>query len=1344
MAVERKLELDIDVNKSSFTKKMEQANQSSKKFGDNFDKAIKKVNDTLKNSERTIDDYSNAIGDVQKVVERLSKTSLIKNKPAEALNAARSTRKVIENEMKKMGAFDIDINADIDLEKLNSLNKLYDQLTSVERKATSEQNKAVNEQNKIIREAQKERDAINKARLQQERNDAKAAERIYNDRQKAIALAAKAEAKAVEQASRQAEKAEKQRLNELQKNSKSIRDSFRGSTFNQKVTVSVDNNSYNNMVRTLASLSRELSSSLASGARVGGELAYRSVSKFVGSSVSAFSQITRASANVWSGAANAISSTNSIAQKTGSNILSAFKQTNNAGSNLTRTVLGLTAGFVSLRSATNLFKSSIGRMDEIDRATKSLTVLTGSYDEAQSIVSDTIKVLEGTPVALDDTIGGVKRLIATGMQAEKVNKTIQAINDAAFGVGRGEESASFMLNAFAQMQSSSQLYLEDLNQLQDQGVPALRILANQMGKTTDETKKMISKGLVPSSQAIDVLVDGIENGTNGVNGMTTALGGLAKTAGDTMSGAFSNFNIQMKSLGADILTPFKDNIINTFSETIKIMKLFRTNVLQSEAVQERLNKVSTRVYSVILKFLNRIESGIESNEKFTLSLDNMSKAFAGLGSAAAVVTLAPIFGQIASSAFSGAEGLNSVMKVAESTTRPFSKLTSVSKSLSNNLNQASSISKRFKIADLGEVLSSTTKNNELNIAKLAEEASKVETDKQNALDIVQRGIAKNRASGMDISSEDELAEMEKVSGGYDTVLSKLRRSTDRQESYMKNKDLFGGILSKMTKGLNGTVGLAGEGIAKLLGGSLNVATNMISMFGDAAIKVLSSTTRMIISAASASLTAGFVAILGGGLLAGLGYVDNLFGDRIRKLVDKVATEGPDIIKNLTASISKQLPDLMKSGTDLLMYIMQGVNSVLPTLLQSLGDIGIQLAEGFVKASPVIIKSALSVVNQLAGFVATYGPKLISQGADLLINLGKGIAEALPSFLKNVGSFLTDTLNVINSKVPDFFNMGVTLLQGLSKGLVDNVPKVIGALTRTIGSIASNFASNKDAIVKSINDVVSMIRRTIADNGPSLLDAVGSILFTIADGIIALAPNVIGGFADIIVMVADWIGNNSDMIVDTFLNMVITAAQIIADNGPRMITSVYGMLDKMVDAIQDNKDKFVLAGITLAGALLSSFGAALQGLGKVIENILTPVFEWIGKMIDAIVESFRNMWKNSPMTSWLGSGMFNAFGGGGTNLFSANTASDASAASLMSSNSLADSKSLMSAMSMRSTPAAATSRNVNTQSINRNVMGINSLANRGNRILVHTELVGDKIYTYISDRTANENDDNMML
>ena len=89
---------------------------------------------------------------------------------------------------------------------------------------------------------------------------------------------------------------------------------------------------------------------------------------------------------------------------------------------------------------------------------------------------------------------------------------------------------------------------DDLRQLAEAGVPALRYLADAAGVTTAEMSKMIEKGIIPAEEGVKVLVQS----------MSGDFGGLMAEQAKTATGALSNLEDATATLGTqigDIMVP---------------------------------------------------------------------------------------------------------------------------------------------------------------------------------------------------------------------------------------------------------------------------------------------------------------------------------------------------------------------------------------------------------------------------------------------------------------------------------------------------------------------------------------------------------------------------------------------------------------------------------------------------------------------------------------------------------------------------------------------------------------------------------------------------------------------
>ncbi|HHT5958464.1 tail tape measure protein [Listeria monocytogenes] len=261
-------------------------------------------------------------------------------------------------------------------------------------------------------------------------------------------------------------------------------------------------------------------------------------------------------------------------------------------------VLRLAAAFGLIAATKNVVGSAIGRVDTIDTATKSLTVLTGSAKDAQLVMTDLTAAIDGTPIALDAVALGAKKMVAAGMKAANVKPVFTAIADAAYGVGNGSESIDQMTDAISALQASGVAYADDINRLVDAGVPAWQILANSTGKSVGEMKKYVSEGSLESTRAIAMLTKGIEEGTTGMAGNTAKMAGLAKTAGNTISGSFANMKTAAVKSLANIAENLKGPIIQALDVAKNAFKQFAA-VTASPEFQKKLSDLIQKIKEFI-------------------------------------------------------------------------------------------------------------------------------------------------------------------------------------------------------------------------------------------------------------------------------------------------------------------------------------------------------------------------------------------------------------------------------------------------------------------------------------------------------------------------------------------------------------------------------------------------------------------------------------------------------------------------------------------------------------------------------------------------------------------------
>jgi tape measure domain-containing protein len=201
----------------------------------------------------------------------------------------------------------------------------------------------------------------------------------------------------------------------------------------------------------------------------------------------------------------------------------------------------------------------------LEQANIGFTTMLGSAEKAKSFLGDLQKFAASTPFEFTDLTRASQRLIAMGIAAKDVVPTMTAIGDAVAGLGGGAELIDQVTLAIGQMTAKGKVQGDDLMQLTEAGIPALKILADSYGTTTSEMSDMISEGKILSGQAVPAIVRGLEQGTKS----TQAFGGMMAKQSKTLQGSLSNIQDSLNQTLGNAFQPFFRTISKGAGELAK-------------------------------------------------------------------------------------------------------------------------------------------------------------------------------------------------------------------------------------------------------------------------------------------------------------------------------------------------------------------------------------------------------------------------------------------------------------------------------------------------------------------------------------------------------------------------------------------------------------------------------------------------------------------------------------------------------------------------------------------------------------------------------------------------------
>ena len=359
-------------------------------------------------------------------------------------------------------------------------------------------------------------------------------------------------------------------------------------------------------------------------------------------------------------------------------VSSTQKQVAALGSGLQSIGKGITAAVTApvVGIGTAAVGTAVSFLSLRESAQTAFETMLGSGEAASKMIGDLYTFAKKTPFKFDGMLESSQQLISMGMAADNVIPTLTAVGDAAAASGKGQEGFKAITTALGKMQAQGQVSLDDLWSLSDNGVQALQILANKSGQSIEDMKKAISDGTVDANWAIQALVEGIEDGTDGMAGQTAKMGGMMGELKNTFKGACDSMTSSIRNFGLAVVGEYG----TTDAESSKFLGSLTRIVQQATAIIDAASKKWSDaglsiepMASAVGDALEKIAGGIEKMDPATFAaivkaLVALAAAGPGLvivGKAVSLVgaAMGPI-GALASGVASAAGTLKSAAKGA--------------------------------------------------------------------------------------------------------------------------------------------------------------------------------------------------------------------------------------------------------------------------------------------------------------------------------------------------------------------------------------------------------------------------------------------------------------------------------------------------------------------------------------------------------------------------------------------------------------------------------------------------------------------------------------------------------
>ena len=232
----------------------------------------------------------------------------------------------------------------------------------------------------------------------------------------------------------------------------------------------------------------------------------------------------------------------------------------------------------------------LGRLTALEQARVKMKALLGSTEQVEKAMRDVDKAVTGTAFSLDEGATAATFFLTAGIKPGKeLQRVLKNVTDAATYTGTGMLDIA---DIFGEVAAYGKVTTDVLNRLSERGLPALTWLAESLGKSREETAKLVSEGKINLQQFSKAMEEN--------------LGNAAASAGNTFLGTFANLKTGLARSFAKLLggTDGTGGIFGAlkpvFTDLREFIKRFDAD---AGALGDRLGTAFTKAYEAVKKLL---------------------------------------------------------------------------------------------------------------------------------------------------------------------------------------------------------------------------------------------------------------------------------------------------------------------------------------------------------------------------------------------------------------------------------------------------------------------------------------------------------------------------------------------------------------------------------------------------------------------------------------------------------------------------------------------------------------------------------------------------------------------
>ena len=338
-----------------------------------------------------------------------------------------------------------------------------------------------------------------------------------------------------------------------------------------------------------------------------------------------------------------------------------------------------------------------------------------------------------------------------------------------------------------------------------------------------------------------------------------------------------------------------------------------------------------------------------------------------------------------------------------------------------------------------------------------------------------------------------------------------------------------------------------------------------------------------------------------------------------------------LTRNMMADFLPSLTQVMEGLTDIfsgdtegglgkisegITTLAQGLLSALPQIVQTGSQIVMALGQAIIENLPTLIPVAVDLALTLVDFLVQNAPLLVEAAAQLILQLAMGLAQALPTLIPSIVEVVLTIVQYLVENIDLLVDAAIQLMTGLAMGLIQALPLLIEKIPEIVVALIQAIIENAPLILQAIVDVCVMLVQGLATNLAPMVQKAGEVMRNVLETVktwLSQLPERMAYFAGQAVgKFVQFMLQLPSKIIAIFQNLITNAQNFGTNFVQQAHEFAVGFGNRLINGLMDLPNKLITVGHNI-----------VEGLKEGISRAWSNLTSWVSDLASNLVAGFKD-------------------------------------------------------------------------------------------------------------------------